>query len=112
MLWGHPKSRRGNKSYAPLRAVQIHPSYNQSAKHDVAIMTLADSVIFSLQLKPICLWKVGRAGGLRVTGMVAGFGPDYTDLKKIEFPIVSQETCLASNVIFHFVTSEFTFCAG
>ncbi|XP_065172076.1 coagulation factor X-like [Atheta coriaria] len=112
VLWGHPKSRRGNKSYAPLRAVQIHPSYNQSAKHDVAIMTLADSVIFSLQLKPICLWKVGRAGGLRVTGMVAGFGPDYTDLKKIEFPIVSQETCLASNVIFHFVTSEFTFCAG
>ncbi|XP_045466369.1 serine protease gd-like isoform X1 [Harmonia axyridis] len=99
----------------------VHPNYNyNSADSDIAVLELRKDVVFSVIIRPICLWNgdndlnevVGK------TGLVVGWGKDETDLKfspepkQIELPIVSQERCLRSHDSYIHITSERTFCAG
>ncbi|KAL3272123.1 hypothetical protein HHI36_022588 [Cryptolaemus montrouzieri] len=101
--------------------VDVHPEYRQYSGHgDLAVLTLSKPVEYSRTIKPICLWAdyddlryvVGKYG------TVAGWGKDdsqknlMVDVKKVDMPIVSEETCLRSNSEFRQLISDKTFCAG
>ncbi|XP_044764045.1 serine protease gd-like [Coccinella septempunctata] len=101
--------------------VHVHPNYTtQSSDADIAVLELRKDVVFSLTIRPICLWDGDDDLGLVVgkTGLVVGWGKDENGLKfspepkQIELPIVSQEQCLRSGYAYRDITSERTFCAG
>ncbi|CAG9862269.1 unnamed protein product [Phyllotreta striolata] len=110
----------GEKIVEPM-GIYVHPDYKiSSSDADIALLVLSEPLKFSLVIKPICLWK-GDTSLTKIvgnSGTVVGWGRDENgeirteEPKQLNVPIVSQETCLASNPKFHYSTSNRTFCAG
>lgn len=112
---------------AEVDAVRLHPEYGRapstaSFDNDIALLVLSDAVEVNKYTRPVCLWDAGLGGtGVDAVvgrvGAVPGWGKDDTgaisnELRVANMPIVSQETCLRSNVFYHAFTSNTTFCAG
>ena len=101
--------------------VTPHPNYKQGSGHcDVAVIKLNEEVSFKTTVRPICLWT-GDTNLKHITGskgVVAGWGKSeevqnvVAVPRKVDMPVVSQETCLRSHADFKNLTSEMTFCAG
>lgn len=102
----------------------LHPDYSNNSQTngdaDLAIIILQNSVEYTTVIKPICLWSGPTSLQFVVNrlGIVVGWGRDEYGHKhvdrprKINTPIISQETCLRSKDQFIKLTSNRTFCAG
>ncbi|XP_045466375.1 venom protease-like isoform X2 [Harmonia axyridis] len=111
-----------NSVVRTVSKVEVNPDYTQYTAHgDVAVLTLKKPVQYSRFIKPICLWGDSNTDVQQWTGRygtVAGWGKDdyqgefLVDAKKVEMPIVSENTCLMSNREFSKLISHNTFCAG
>jgi len=105
-----------------VEKIEIHPDYAHAscADSDLAILTLKTPVEFNNFVRPICLWSgsTDLQDVVDKTGYVAGWGmrsvllalPEEPRVTKV--PIVSQETCLGTDMAFFELTSKRTFCAG
>lgn len=104
-----------------VSGIAVHPDYRpESSDGDIALVTMSEAVDFTKIIRPICLWS-GRyvlddvVGQL---GTVVGWGKDELnnlitpEPKQIRLPIVSQEDCLRSHLVYTSITSKRTFCAG
>lgn len=111
---------KGEKIVEPV-SITIHPDYESlTSDADIAVLILDESLQFTKYIRPICLWRgdtdldyiAGRFG------TVVGWGKDEHGVlmteepKQTDLPVVTQERCLASNLQFHYITSNRTFCAG
>lgn len=106
---------------AEAEEVYVHPNYtSHSADADIAVLELRKDIVFSVMIRPICLWEDEDDLDLVVgeNGLVVGWGKDEDGVKfspepkQIELPIVSQEQCLRSGYAYRDITSDRTFCAG
>ncbi|XP_057652166.1 serine protease gd-like isoform X1 [Diorhabda carinulata] len=111
---------KGEKIVEPV-SITIHPDYESlTSDADIAVLILDEALQFTKYIRPICLWKGDTdldyiAGQF---GTVVGWGKDEHGVlmteepKQTDLPVVTQEKCLASNLQFHYITSNRTFCAG
>lgn len=107
---------------AEVAAVRLHPDYSHGAAYanDIALLALAEPVQLTRQIRPVCLWDSGGTDTDSLVGKIGavpGWGKDDSgaisnEIRVANMPIVSQETCLRSNVFYHSFTSNTTFCAG
>ncbi|XP_077298835.1 serine protease gd-like [Arctopsyche grandis] len=113
--WADPNDKILN-----IIKVEVHPNFNRSNLHnDIAVLSVA-TIQFTDYIKPICIWDGLDSQELIVgkNGKVVGWGRDETgqlvtaEPKLVTMPIVSTETCKASNVEFIRYTSDTTLCAG
>ncbi|XP_072394379.1 serine protease gd-like [Diabrotica undecimpunctata] len=111
---------RGEKIVEP-ESIHIHPDYESlTSDADIAVLTLGESLQITNYIRPVCLWRGDTDLDFVVghSGTIVGWGKDENGVlmteepKQTDLPIVSQEKCLASNLQFHYITSNRTFCAG
>ncbi|GAB0092288.1 hypothetical protein DMENIID0001_072780 [Sergentomyia squamirostris] len=104
------------------QSVNIHPNYRKrnNVDSDLAVVVVSEPVTYTTFIRPACLWtgSSSKEEIIGLKGFSAGWGRDehghfFTELpKQIEIPVVSDETCLRSNLAFTKITSDKTFCAG
>ncbi|XP_077298947.1 serine protease gd-like [Arctopsyche grandis] len=102
-----------------VKYIYVHPMFNGSnLNNDIAILYV-DTVEFDDSIQPVCIWDQSSDLGLVVgqVGTVLGWGRDESLVvtpspKMAELPIVSTETCRASNPDFFLFTFDTTLCAG
>lgn len=115
-----------NKDYMTptIKKIVVHPDYKRfkdwSFDADIALITLEQTIDFTTSfIRPACLWngstKLSKI--VSTTGIVVGWGNDESGVptskpNKVEMPIVSKGTCLASQLSYKDITSDRTFCAG
>ncbi|KAF7271765.1 hypothetical protein GWI33_015406 [Rhynchophorus ferrugineus] len=105
--------------------VITHPDFDPNTAHgDVSIITLNRPLEFTNTISPICLWDGTNTIDdiIDKKGTVAGWGVDkgaqkagelsLPVAKYLDMPVVSQESCLYSNLSYLTITSDMTFCAG
>ncbi|KAJ0173210.1 hypothetical protein K1T71_011386 [Dendrolimus kikuchii] len=96
--------------------VTFHGGYDiKTLKNNLLILKLRETVVFSVYVKPVCLWEEYRTDiNLIVNkrGLVAGWGFGKNRPHEITVPIVSTPTCRASRNEFHPFTSDMTLCVG
>ncbi|XP_023713323.1 serine protease gd isoform X2 [Cryptotermes secundus] len=100
----------------------VNPFFNSSNfQADVAMLVLATTVLYTTNVRPVCLWNqrdISLESIVGKEGVVAGWGLDENGntaqkLKMVKMPVVTQETCLWSHsTFFSQFTSNTTFCAG
>lgn len=102
--------------------ILVHPQYNASEfSHDIAIIRLANEILFNDFVQPICLWdpnKIHITNVFGKLGTVVGWG--FTEKDKLSpilleavMPVVPHSTCLLSNrQFFGSYLSDKNFCAG
>ncbi|KAJ8712725.1 hypothetical protein PYW08_008029 [Mythimna loreyi] len=105
-----------------LQAATVHEEYNPNTlQNDIVLLTLDKAVRFNHFIRPACLWAGNTDLSLVVgkNGFVAGWGDQGVDgigvqgePRMVNIPIVSTETCRASNYLFQNLTDDKTLCAG
>lgn len=99
----------------PITNFKIHPYYDRSTQeNDIAIITLARSVSFDGDIRPICLPHANRdyAGQISTIvgwGSTAYSGTGSNKLKQVSLPIWSQQDCTG---VFKDKVKSSMFCAG
>lgn len=105
-----------------VESLILHPDFKSNFSTmdgDLAIVITKESVLFTLSIRPICLWEgntnIRSIAGL--VGSVVGWGGD--GIKKtttiptlVNATIVRQIVCLRSDIEFLRLTSNRTLCAG
>lgn len=102
-----------------LISTSIITGYNSTTlANDISILTLNSPVEYNMFIRPACLWD-GDSELTKVVGTVGVLGgwggvrsEDIGTPRVLTLPIVSTESCRASNQVYHFVTSDMTLCAG
>lgn len=99
-----------------------HPDYKPRLINfdaDLAIVRLKQSVVFTVAIRPICMWQgaVDSRELEGVSGIIVGWGGDgrrntTTVPTLVNATVVSEITCLRSNDVFISLTSNRTLCAG
>ncbi|XP_034236705.1 proclotting enzyme-like [Thrips palmi] len=107
---------------AEVASVRMHPQYGRDTAYanDIALLVLADPVEPTRHIRPVCLWESAGADTDSLVGKIGavpGWGKDDSgaisnEIRVANMPVVSQETCLRSNVFYLSFTSNTTFCAG
>src|SRR5690349_10870838 len=116
----------GEKSYivSSVKELVVHPDWDFNDDRydaDLAIAVLSRTISFTKFIKPICLPSndvTSYEDLIGSRGIVAGWGRTEFDAiaterpKWIELAVVSESTCLRSNIAFSELTSDRTFCSG
>lgn len=102
-----------------VEKVIIHPHFHEyTFDSDIALLYLAESVVFSSVISPVCLPNARLANQLERAGnngLVSGwgatryFGRSSRFLLKVSLPVVDQEACTGST---DQVITDNMFCAG
>ncbi|XP_063708974.1 transmembrane protease serine 9-like [Culicoides brevitarsis] len=110
----------GDYAIPKIKDIICHPDYKQyvqtSYDADIALITLFREITFTPFVRSICLWNSKQHFSSN-TGTIVGWGRDESGEptstpNKLEMPIVSDKTCLSSDLTYKYLTSNRTFCAG
>uniref|UniRef100_A0A182N981 Peptidase S1 domain-containing protein n=1 Tax=Anopheles dirus TaxID=7168 RepID=A0A182N981_9DIPT len=103
------------------KEVIVHAEFKPGdVKHDIGLIELSDSLVFTNLIQPICLWNRSNAKHeiVNKTGTVIGFGVNEfgiqsETLREANVPVVDGMVCLQSNRHIHgaYLTSAMI-CAG
>ena len=105
------------KDIYSLDAIVVHPTYEKEGTHDVALLHLAKSADHRpIQLgtpKQRNLWKPGTTSTVIGWGAeIFLVGPGSNDLKEVDVPVVSDDSCAESYRFFGDFDPESMVCAG
>lgn len=99
-----------------------HEDFNKdNLRNDVALLRMADDIVFTDYIQPICLWPVSKddlSSILKKRGYVVGWGKRNTEeiaelLQEATLAAVDDETCLKSHPThFHKLLFNGSYCAG
>lgn len=101
-----------------------HEAFNKdNLRNDVALLRMADDIVFSDYIQPVCLWPVSMndlSSILKDRGYVVGWGKGHTNkiaeiLQEATVAAVDYETCLKSNPKHfhkHLSWDKSSYCAG
>ncbi|XP_055911719.1 uncharacterized protein LOC129945811 [Eupeodes corollae] len=100
-----------------------HPDYDPSLEindADIAIVQLEESVMFTVFVRPVCMWEgvLDVSAIVDIAGIIVGWGRDEDDNAFTKTPklatatVVDEVTCVKSHTAFIPHTSKRTLCAG
>jgi secreted trypsin-like serine protease len=122
ILGGHNLDVRNEpgRISASVSDIYVHHQWNPnmvSFDADIAIVKLAEPIVFSSYIRPICIAAPNTEAAVKTEGIVAGFG--RSEHKRIEniarvipSPIHSYQFCVNSSEDHETLLSHRTFCGG